>query len=49
MQLREPTSAHIKNVLNYLPDSVVDALEDHADTYGLTDAQVIELAFTQCL
>ncbi|MBW4523337.1 MAG: GIY-YIG nuclease family protein [Scytolyngbya sp. HA4215-MV1] len=49
MQLREPTSGHIKNVLNYLPDPVVDALEDHADTYGLTDAQVIELAIANLL
>ncbi len=31
----------IQHILNYLPDPVVDALEDHADTYGLTDAQVI--------
>lgn len=36
-----PTTA-IKNILNYLPNPVVDALEDHADVYGLTDAQVIE-------
>lgn len=49
MQLREPTSGHIKEVLNYLPDPVVDALEDHADTYGLTDAQVIELAIANLL
>jgi hypothetical protein len=49
MQLREPTSGHLKEVLNYLPDPVVDALEDHADTYGLTDAQVIELAIANLL
>lgn len=49
MQLREPTTGHLKEVLNYLPDPVVDALEDHADTYGLTDAQVIELAIANLL
>jgi hypothetical protein len=49
MQLREPTSGHLKDVLNYLPDPVVDALEDHADTYGLTDVQVIELAIANLL
>jgi len=49
MQLREPTSGHLKEVLNYLPDPVVDAVEDHADTYGLTDAQVLELAIANLL
>jgi hypothetical protein len=49
MQLREPISGHLKDVLNYLPDPVVDALEDHADTYGLTDVQVIELAIANLL
>jgi hypothetical protein len=49
MQLREPTTGHLKTVLNYLPDPVVEALEDHADTYGLTDAQVIELAIANLL
>jgi hypothetical protein len=39
----------LKEVLNYLPDPVVEALEDHADTYGLTDAQVIELAIANLL
>jgi hypothetical protein len=45
---RFPTG-HLKNVLNDLPDPVEDALEDHADTYGLTDAQVIELAIANLL
>lgn len=49
MQLREPTTGHLKDVLNYLPDPVVDAVEDHADTYGLTDAQVIEMAIANLL
>jgi hypothetical protein len=49
MQLREPTTGHLKDILNYLPDSVVDAVEDHADTYGLTDTQVIELAIANLL
>lgn len=39
-----PTSGHLADVLKFLPDHVVDALEDHADAYGLTDAQVLELA-----
>lgn len=49
MQLREPTTGHLKDILNYLPDPVVDALEDHADTYGLTDAQVIEMAIANLI
>jgi hypothetical protein len=49
MQLRQPTTGHLKNVLDYLPDPVVEALEDHADTYGLTDAQVIEMAIANLL
>lgn len=39
----------IKHILNCLPDPVMAALEDHADTYGLTDAQVIELAIANLL
>jgi hypothetical protein len=42
-------TGHLKDVLNYLPDPVVDAVEDHADTYGLTDAQVIELAIANLI
>lgn len=39
----------IQDILNALPDPVVDALEDHADTYGLTDSQVIEMAIANLL
>jgi hypothetical protein len=48
-QLVPPTTGHLKNVLNYLPDPIVEALEDHADAYGLTDAQVLEIAIAQFL
>ncbi len=48
MQLR-PTTGHLVDVLKFLPDHVVDALEDHADAYGLTDNQVLELAIAQFL
>lgn len=44
-----PTSGHLADVLKFLPDHVVDALEDHADAYGLTDSQVLELAIAQFL
>lgn len=37
------------DVLKLLPDHVVEALEDHADAYGLTDNQVLELAISQFL
>jgi len=47
--MTKSTTGHLKNVLNYLPDPVVEALEDNADTYGLTDAQVIELAIANLL
>ena len=36
-------------VLKFLPDPVVEALEDHADPYGLSDLQVLELAIAQFL
>lgn len=49
MQSGEPTTGHLKQILNYLPVPVVDALEDHADTYDLTDAQVLELAIANLL
>lgn len=39
----------IQDILNDLPDPVVDALEHHVDTYGLTDAQVIEMAIANLL
>jgi hypothetical protein len=48
MQLR-PTSGHLADVLKFLPDQIVEALEDHADAYGLSDSQVLELAIAQFL
>jgi hypothetical protein len=48
-QLIPPTTGHLKDVLNYLPDAIVEALEDHADAYGMTDAQILELAIAQFL
>ena len=50
MQQLQPSSAgRLSEILKALPDAVVDPLEDHADTYGLTDAQVLELAIAQFL
>jgi hypothetical protein len=50
MQQLQPSSAgRLSEILRSLPNAVVDALEDHADTYGLTDAQVLELAIAQFL
>jgi hypothetical protein len=50
MQQLQPSSAgRLSEILKTLPDAVVDALEDHADTYGLTEAQVLELAIVQFL
>jgi hypothetical protein len=49
MQLREPTTGHLKDILRYLPESVVQAVEDHADTYGLTEQQVMEFAVANLL
>ena len=40
----QPTSGHIKDILKYLPGNVVDALEDYADSHGMSDMQVLELA-----
>jgi hypothetical protein len=42
----ETTSGQIKDILKYLPGNVVDALEDYADSHGMTDLQVIELAIS---
>jgi hypothetical protein len=42
-------TGHLRDVLQYLPGRIVDALEDHADSYGLSDSQVIELAIAQFL
>lgn len=47
MQTETPvqsTSGQIKDILKYLPGSVVDAIEDYADSHGMSDLQVIELA-----
>ncbi|MGV0028424.1 hypothetical protein [Phormidesmis priestleyi] len=49
MKLKETTSGQLTQVLKFLPDRVVEALEDHADTYGLSDLQVLELAIAQFL
>ncbi len=40
----QPTTGHIKDILKYLPGNVVDALEDYADSHGMSDMQVLELA-----
>ena len=45
----ETTSGHLTQVLRFLPDPVVEALENHADTYGLSDLQVLELTIAQFL
>jgi len=49
MLTQTPITGSLKDVLRSLPDHIIDALEDHADTYGLTDLQVIELAIVQML
>lgn len=49
MKLKEATTGHLTKILKFLPDPVVEALEDHADTYGLSDLQVLELAIAQFL
>ena len=49
MQQLQPSTGRLAEILRFLPDAVVDALEDHADTYGLSDAQVLELAIVQFL
>jgi hypothetical protein len=49
MQLRQPTTGHLKDILRYLPEPVVQAVEDHADTYGLTEQQVMEFAVANLL
>jgi hypothetical protein len=43
------TTENLSEVLQYLPSSIVNALEDHADTYGLSDNQVLEMAIAQFL
>jgi hypothetical protein len=43
------TTGHLSEVLQYLPEPIVNALEDHADTYGLSDNQVLEMAIAQFL
>jgi GIY-YIG catalytic domain len=49
MQLKERTTGHLKDVLKFLPDSIVAAIEQHADMNGMTDAQVLELAIVNLL
>lgn len=44
-----PTTGQLSEVLQYLPEPIVNALEDHADTYGLSDNQVLEMAIAQFL
>jgi hypothetical protein len=41
---RPITSGHLKDILRYLPDSILGALEDYADTNRLSDLQVLEMA-----
>jgi hypothetical protein len=41
---RPITSGHIKDILRYLPENIVGALEDYADSNQLNDLQVIEMA-----
>jgi hypothetical protein len=43
-QSAQATSGTLKDVLEFLPGNVVDALEDYADAHGMTDLQVLELA-----
>jgi hypothetical protein len=43
------TTENLSEVLQYLPRTIVNALEDHADTYGLSDNQVLEMAIAQFL
>jgi GIY-YIG catalytic domain len=49
MQLKERTTGHLKDVLKFLPDRIVAAIEQHADVNGMTDAQVLELAIVNLL
>jgi hypothetical protein len=42
----QPTSGQIKDILKYLPGNVVDAIEDYADSHGMSDMQVLELAIS---
>jgi GIY-YIG catalytic domain len=41
---RPITSGHLKDILRYLPDHILGALEDYADANQLNDLQVIEMA-----
>jgi hypothetical protein len=49
MQLKERTTGHLKDILKFLPDRIVAAIEQHADVNGMTDAQVLELAIVNLL
>jgi hypothetical protein len=41
---RPITSGHLKDILRYLPDHILGALEDYADANQLNDLQVLEMA-----
>jgi hypothetical protein len=41
---RPVTSGRIKDILRYLPDHILGALEDYADSNQLNDLQVLEMA-----
>jgi hypothetical protein len=43
------TTGNLRDVLQYITAPIVNALEDHADTYGLSDHQVLEMAIAQFL
>lgn len=49
MQIKAPTTGHLKDILRYLPEPVVQAIEDHADSYGLTEQQVMEFAIANLI
>jgi hypothetical protein len=49
MQLKPRTTGHLKDVLRYLSDPIVAAIEQHADVNGMTDAQILELAIVNLL
>jgi hypothetical protein len=49
MQLKERTTGNLKDILKFLPDPIVAAIEQHADLNGMTDAQVLELAIVNLL
>lgn len=46
MQQLQSRSVELKQILQYLPSNLLDAIEDYADNVGLSDQQVVELAFS---